>query len=92
MTKKKRTIITCIIILLLVLAFIPLVYVLAVSVNHMFFGFTFDFRGTTVYGISAFIKTLIYYVMVGWPVIILQLILLSVAVGLFIYLILKRKK
>ena len=87
--KKNNKIIITIIIILLILAIIPFIYTLISAINNMIGGFIFDFKGSKIYGINAFIKTFILYIWVGWPIIIVQFLLIVISIVLFFLL--KRK-
>lgn len=86
MKKRKNIIITGIIILSLILAIIPFIYTLIIAIKNMIVGFVFDFRGNEVYGINAFIKTFILYIWIGWPIVILQFLLIIISIALFLLL------
>lgn len=92
MSKTKKRIIIAIIIVLLILAFAPFVFVLINALHNMTAGFVFDFNGTYIYGANAFVKTLILYLWVGWPVLLVQILAAVSSVILIVYLVVKSKK
>lgn len=92
MGKIKKRVIIAIIILLLVFALIPFIYTFIVAVNNMAVGFVYDFRGTEIYGLNAFVKTFILYVWLYWPIIIFQFLSVVAAAVLTLFLFLKGKK
>ena len=80
MKKKKNKIVISVIILLLILATI---YILISAIKNMIVGFVFDFSGNETYGINAFIKTFLLYLWIGWPVIIVQFLLIIISIVLY---------
>ena len=83
MKKKKNKIVISVIILLLILATIPFIYILISAIKNMIVGFVFDFSGNETYGINAFIKTFLLYLWIGWPVIIVQFLLIIISIVLY---------